>query len=173
MQLQNHDHQNLVVIYIFLIMIFFCNCEVRSCDPISIFTIKKVWSQFQRIFFLLISKFDFYFQHIPQYCGSCWAQAASSSLSDRIKIARKAAWPDVLIAPQVKQYWLFKFLHFKSWRIETSWSFNCLLHFLTIFFGQCLSFFPPCSSLIFVATIELIFCRYNLKNLFFYDLGLT
>ena len=40
-------------------------------------------------------------QHIPQYCGSCWAQAATSSLSDRIKIARKAAWPDVNIAPQV------------------------------------------------------------------------
>jgi len=40
-------------------------------------------------------------QHIPQYCGSCWAQAATSSLSDRIKIARDAAWPDVNIAPQV------------------------------------------------------------------------
>jgi len=40
-------------------------------------------------------------QHIPQYCGSCWAQAAASSLSDRIKIARKAAWPDINIAPQV------------------------------------------------------------------------
>ena len=44
---------------------------------------------------------SFLWQHIPQYCGSCWAQAASSSLSDRIKIARKAAWPDVVIAPQV------------------------------------------------------------------------
>lgn len=40
-------------------------------------------------------------QHIPQYCGSCWAQAATSSLSDRIKMARKAAWPDINIAPQV------------------------------------------------------------------------
>ena len=40
-------------------------------------------------------------QHIPQYCGSCWAQAATSSLSDRIKIARRAAWPDINIAPQV------------------------------------------------------------------------
>ena len=42
-------------------------------------------------------------QHIPQYCGSCWAQAATSSLSDRVKIARRAAWPDINIAPQVKR----------------------------------------------------------------------
>ena len=48
-------------------------------------------------------KISLNYYQIPlyQYCGSCWAQAATSSLSDRIKIARSAAWPDINIAPQV------------------------------------------------------------------------
>eukprot|EP00937_MAST-01D_sp_MAST-1D-sp2_P006323 g6323.t1 len=40
-------------------------------------------------------------QHIPQYCGSCWAMGTLSSLSDRIKIARKAQAPEVILATQV------------------------------------------------------------------------
>jgi len=39
-------------------------------------------------------------QHIPVYCGACWAFAATSALSDRIKFLRKAAFPDVNISPQ-------------------------------------------------------------------------
>jgi len=39
-------------------------------------------------------------QHIPQYCGSCWAHGALSTLADRIKIARSAQGIEINLAIQ-------------------------------------------------------------------------
>jgi len=39
-------------------------------------------------------------QHIPQYCGSCWAHGALSSLGDRIKVARNATGDEINLSIQ-------------------------------------------------------------------------
>jgi len=70
---------------------------LKPLEPVNSLPKQWIWNNIDGVNYLTNMKN----QHVPQYCGSCWAQAATSSLSDRIKIMRKAAWPDINIAPQV------------------------------------------------------------------------
>lgn len=45
-------------------------------------------------------------QHIPNYCGSCWAMGSTSSMADRIRIIRRRKFPDFMIAVQTAVYCL-------------------------------------------------------------------
>lgn len=40
-------------------------------------------------------------QHIPQYCGSCWAQATLSAIADRFIIADRHKYANLALSPQV------------------------------------------------------------------------
>ena len=39
-------------------------------------------------------------QHLPQYCGSCWAQAALSAFADRVNVMTNNAFPRVAMSVQ-------------------------------------------------------------------------
>ena len=40
-------------------------------------------------------------QHIPQYCGSCWAQATISAIADRFIISDRQKFANLALSPQV------------------------------------------------------------------------
>ncbi|CAG9310017.1 unnamed protein product [Blepharisma stoltei] len=65
--------------------------------PIEAMPTNLFWGNISGVNYLTVSRN----QHIPVYCGSCWAFAATSALSDRFKILRNASWPDINLAPQV------------------------------------------------------------------------
>ena len=66
--------------------------DVRADLPVRFF-----WGDVDGVNYLTETKN----QHIPTYCGSCWAFGVTSCLSDRIKISRRAAFPEIVLSPQV------------------------------------------------------------------------
>lgn len=71
-------------------------------------------------------------QHIPVWCGSCWAHGSTSALADRFKLARRGAFPDLMFSIQNilacgsagschggDDYAVYKYLHQKGVPHET------------------------------------------------------
>lgn len=69
----------------------------RLSKPLTQLPESLFWGDVNGVNYLTVNRN----QHIPQYCGACWAFGTTSALSDRIKIMRNASWPDVNLAPQV------------------------------------------------------------------------
>ena len=63
-------------------------------------------------------------QHIPQYCGSCWAMSTTSALADRIKIARERRFPDFLLAVQTLVYCACGGCHGGGLNAAYAWIYN-------------------------------------------------
>jgi len=70
---------------------------LKALEPLTDLPTEVLWNKKDGKNFLT----NVFNQHVPTYCGSCWAHAATSAFSDRIKIQRKAAWPDINVSPQV------------------------------------------------------------------------
>jgi len=68
----------------------------KNVEPLEDIPEEWLWNDINGTNFLT----NVWNQHLPQYCGSCWAHAPTSAMSDRIKIMRNAAWPDINISPQ-------------------------------------------------------------------------
>jgi len=80
--------------------------EIISPEPHTYVDVSKlpetfVWSDVNDTNFLTLARN----QHIPQYCGSCWAFGTTSALSDRLSIQRarkgESLFPEINLAPQV------------------------------------------------------------------------
>ena len=90
-------HLLYAIAIVFSVQVLLCQAAELEQMPIKDMPKNFWWGNVDGVNYLTLQKN----QHIPFYCGSCWSFAVTSSLSDRIKIMRKAKWPDILLAPQV------------------------------------------------------------------------